>query len=591
MTGHDLSYLLEVLNIADGETEDQLDEKLRTEANELGVDVESQHVSDQRHWRTHWVEQCQRSESVHSHTSRSTGMTSTYSDLSKDHNRMAAERRRSRASLSFRDYDAFMSKGVPNGRNSICFSPPSTPSYSTFSLPLSSPPSPFSSPKKHFRRIRGLSMLRLHRSDSVQSLVDGCPHCPQDFQSARRAVHKLPCGHRLCTQALRNTVKAATEKAQGAVPSCCGRPIPGALVEHVMTQEEQNALLEKLEQWDEAISLAPSISSSRRECRRDSHLPQRPGVPTRRSRTGSEESRLDQLSLEARHELEKLMEREDCKLLRTGQAEQRDRFLAWADKQLSEAQARHEQLRDAMKTQHEAAVEDLLEGHASAVAEAEDKQVKAECDMREYHVKERQDTATALRHMEAFCGGTYSNGEPHNRTITEHDRAELDKARRAWSQMDAKHESAINVLRGEQGRRLRLRAQRQEREVQELKRQQRREELEQERGFTSELSGLDESKSEKGGKIRWRWELQMSILGKKIEAEIGETLNVRLPSAEWKSRSQRNSATAHALRAADKTRGLHATTTTTITMHGDGNGNGNGNGNGASHLSQFKIVC
>ncbi|KAF7196828.1 hypothetical protein HII31_01746 [Pseudocercospora fuligena] len=347
-----------------------------------------------------------------------------------------------------------------------------------------------------------------------------------------------------------------------------------------MTQEEQNALLEKLEQWDEAISLAPSISSSRRESSRDSHLQRRPGVLTSRSRTVSEESRLDQLSLEARNELDKFTEREDYKLLRTGQAEQRDRFLAWADKQRSEAQARHEQLRDAMKTQHEVAVEDMQERHASAVAEAEDKQVKAESDMREYHVKERQDTATALKHMEAFCGGTYSNGEPHNRTITEQDRTELDKARRAWSQMDAKHESAINVLRGEQGRRLRLRAQRQERELQELKRQQRREELEQERCFTSELTGLDESNTEKRLKIRWRWELQMTILAKKIEAETGETISTRLPTAEWTSRSD-SSATTHALIIPDKTHGLH--TTATITMHG--------NGNGASHLSEFRIGC
>ncbi|KXT13598.1 hypothetical protein AC579_8498 [Pseudocercospora musae] len=582
MMGHDLSYLLEVLNIADGETEDQLDERLRTEAKELGVDVESQYVSDQQHCRTPWAEPCRRSESVDSHTSRSTGMTSTFSDLSKDHGRIPAERRRSRASLSFRDYDAFMSRGVPKGRHSMCFSPPSTPSHSTFSLPLSSPPSPTSSPKKHFRRIRGLSMLRLHRSDSAQSLAEGCPHCPRDFQSSRRAVHQLPCGHRVCTQALRNTVKAATESAKGAVPSCCGRPIPGGLVEHVMTQEEQNALLEKLEQWDEAISLTPSISSSRRELRRDSHRHGRPGVLTSLSRTGSEESRLDQLSLEARKELERFMEREDYQLLRTGQAEQRDRFLTWADKQRAEAQARHEQLRDGKKSEHEAAVEDMQERHASAVAEAEDKQVKAESEMRECHVKERQDTATALKHMEAFCRGTYSNREPHHRTITEQDRGELDKARWAWAQMDAKHASAINVLRGEQARRLRLRAQRQERELHELRRQQRREELEQERRFTSHVTALDKSNAEKRVKITWRWDLQMTILAKKMEAETGDTLAASLPTAEWKSTSPSPSrATTPALSIPDsKTHRLY--TTATITMHKNGNPEGN---------SEFKIGC
>lgn len=233
------SYLRDVLREHNGRTEDQVDEELRQEASVLGVDVgilgAQQHQQQQKGEEEEEESSTQQQpshqpgrafslprqslESVASRFSQSTTLTSNFSDFSRDPQHAANGRGRSRASLSFKDYDAFISKGVPNGRHSLSFpSPPSTPSQSTFSLPLSSPAS---SPRRHFRRIRGLSMLRLGRSGSTTSLNDSCPHCPQEQTSQRRAVHKLPCGHRLCTQALRNTIKSATESKKGAVPSCC----------------------------------------------------------------------------------------------------------------------------------------------------------------------------------------------------------------------------------------------------------------------------------------------------------------------------------------------------------------------------------
>lgn len=536
MVEPDLSYLLEVLNISHGETEDQLDEKLRTEAKELGVEIEHQtHDADiKQSFRPFAADYPRRSDSFDSRASHSTGLASTFSDMSKDHGHCDGQQRRSRASLSFRDYDAFLSRGVPNGRHSISFSPFTSPSHSTFSLPLSQPPSPNSSPRRHFRRIRGLSKLKLGRSESLNPVADGCPHCPPDQNSQRRAIHKLPCGHRLCIQALRNTVKVATETRTGSVPSCCGKPISGSLVEHVMTQEEQNALLDKLELWDEAMSIAPSISSS--HCESGAHL--RPRALSPRSRAASEESQTERLSQESRKELEKFADRDDYKSLLTEQVEQRDRFLAWAEKQRVSLKMKHETLRDDRRARHETTAEDLQERHASAVAEAEDKQVKAEADMREAHEQERKDNATALKHMEAYCAGTYNNGEAHNRTVTEQDLIELEKARRHRDQMDIRQESAINVLRGEQGRRMRLRSQRQERELQELKRQQRKEELELERACTSEVASLTEMISEKRRKIRWRWELQAAILAKMVESETGHHLDFKLPTAEWHPRHE-----------------------------------------------------
>jgi hypothetical protein len=518
---HDRSFLRDVLRLVEDENEEQMDEKLQYEARELGVDIDALFFRPQS-TRTFSSEPPRRSESIDSRASQSTGLTSNFSEISRDV-QYGKGRQLSRASLSFRDYDNFMARGRPNGRHSISFSPPTTPARSTFSLPLSSPSS---SPKRNFRRIRGLSMLKLSRAGSSSSDNDSCPHCPQDALSQRRAVHKLPCGHRLCTQALRDTIRAGTASMTGAVPSCCSIPIPGEMVEHVMTQEEQTELLDKLEQWDEAASIAFSVASEKRY----SAQPRGPGII---SRTVSMESKVDSMAPRAKTDTAIWNERADFRQLHTEQTELLERFIVWIDRQRTELKSKHDQLRNTMRTHHESAADDLLEHHESAMAEAEDKQVKAEADMRETHLQEVRDNATALKHMESYCEGTYSTGEPHNRTITDQDRAELEKTRRIRDSLDAKHSSAINVLRGEQGRRMKLRAQRQEREVQELKRAQRREELELERACTNETHRFDESVAEKRKRMRVRRDLQAAILTKRGPSDANPVLEETFQTVNW----------------------------------------------------------
>ena len=519
------SFLLDVLKLVEDETEEQMDEKLNSKAKELGVDVDVFSIPAPKpvSTRTFSSEAPRRSESIDSRASQSTGLTSNFSGTSKG-------TQTSRASLSFRDYDNFLARGRLDGRQSISFSPPTTPSHSGFSLPLSSPSS---SPKKPFRRIRGLSILRLHRTDSGFSNAEGCPHCRRDMLSQRRAVHRLPCGHRLCTQALRDTVRVGTMSKTGAVPSCCGVPIPGALVEHVMSQEEQSALFEKLEQWNEAAAIALSTTGEIREA----GPVKRPDMG---SRSVSNESKVDSVDPHARTDLdkEKLQDVSDFRHLQREQTEMLERFSAWIEKQRLELKTKHGQLRAEMKSHHERATEDLHQHHENAMVEAEDKQVKAEADLREIHTQEKRDNATALKHMEAYCAGTYSTGELHNRLVTDQDRAELDKTRRVRDTMDGKHTSAINILRGEQGRRMKLRAQRQENELQERRRTQRKEELEFERACTSEVHKFDEDVTEKRGKIRVRCEIQNAILTKRIANDSSLEVKETFSNVDWRESGQ-----------------------------------------------------
>lgn len=525
---YERSYVQEVLMLEGGETEEQMEEeRLLGEARELGLEVMIEQLQLQKPLSSHTSSSVapRRSESIDSRASQSTGLTSNFSEFSRDQYHPNGVRS-ARASLSFRGNDSLLSRSMGNGRHSQAISPPATPSQSTFSLPLSSPSS---SPLKHFRRIRGLSMLKLGRSDSNSSSL-GCSHCPRDTASQRRAVHKLPCGHRLCTQALRNTIKTATESNVGLSPSCCGVPIPAKLVEHVMTQEEQILLLEKLEQLNETESIAPSAQGEAR----DSVVMKRPELPTPRS----SEFKIDFSAPHLQNNLEPLQDLPELVQLRSEQADFRSRFLDWIEKQREALEIRHERLRAELKTHHDAAIDNLLEHHANTLSEAEDKQVKAEADMRHLHSKEKQDNATALKHMEAYCAGTYSTSdEAHNRPVTDQDRAELEKTRRMRDGMDSKHESAINVLRGEQSRRMKLRAQRQDKELQELRRAQRKEELELERFWTAEMHGLDDFAAEKRKKLNLRWEVQTAVLARRIEVGNGQVLDQGSTTVQWQMES------------------------------------------------------
>jgi hypothetical protein len=185
--------------------------------------------------------------------------------------------------------------------------------------------------------------------------------------------------------------------------------------------------------------------------------------------------------------------------------------------------------RNLLQTRHTSALEDLREAHALSLAEAEDKQVLAEADLLATHERENRDLATALKHMEAYCAGTLGGGEPHGRTVTDQDRGELEKTRRAREAMASRHEGAIRVLRGEQGRRLKGRMARQEREIASLERAHRYEAAEMERSFEM-TEGLDVLKREA---LFRRWEVQDAVFLRKLEVDTGVVLGGRLPGLDW----------------------------------------------------------
>lgn len=167
------------------------------------------------------------------------------------------------------------------------------------------------------------------------------------------------------------------------------------------------------------------------------------------------------------------------------------------------------------------------------LSQVEDKHVRDEMDLRACQDTETRNTAIALRHMEAFCRGESASGEQHRRLISDQDRRELAKTIHRADQMDKKHEGEINVLRGEQARRMAQRIHRQELDVHQLENRQRRElEAVQDQYEGALLELKDEVQRMRERLHRW-WQLQVEIWRKGLEQETGTVFDGALPLLEW----------------------------------------------------------
>lgn len=170
----------------------------------------------------------------------------------------------------------------------------------------------------------------------------------------------------------------------------------------------------------------------------------------------------------------------------------------------------------------------------ATMAHVEDKHVAAEATLRDNHEAEKRNAATALKHMEAYCARSLSGtDQPHNRPITEQDRQELEKARRARDGLVTKHQSAINVLRGEQGLRLQIRTQRQTKELNQLDAKQRDQLALIDNECDYELSQVRKDMDKRRKRIELSWSVETQMWRKRLEQDTGVYFQGELPPVAW----------------------------------------------------------
>lgn len=156
-----------------------------------------------------------------------------------------------------------------------------------------------------------------------------------------------------------------------------------------------------------------------------------------------------------------------------------------------------------------------------------------EADLRETHEAERRNTATALRHMEAYCRGETTTGEQHGRTVTDQDMRQLSKARYARDNMDTRQTGAINVLRGEQSRRMSRRLLKQEEELLQLEARQQRELDSIQQDHDNALRVWVQEVSKMKAKLQEWWSIETEIWRKRLEKETGAYFGGTLPPVSW----------------------------------------------------------
>ncbi|KAF2150112.1 hypothetical protein K461DRAFT_40176 [Myriangium duriaei CBS 260.36] len=357
-------------------------------------------------------------------------------------------------STSSRSRDSILSQPLPITNPVTTISFPRTPLLPPSENKIGAylPDNPFKPASPHRHLIRGLSRLRLRRQNSDKH--QGCSHCSS---SSKHSEIVLPCGHGHCDTSIRELVGVTDTEGPTSWPSCCGRPLSDRIVHSVREAEGQSILG------------SPSSNLSR------SSLTSQVSSGAAAAKLEQDENRAQNHVVLAQSNLLKALTVPEYRNLRSSHCEQRDRFLRWNSKHRAEliatavrrkreALEKHGQLNDAM-----------VQKHTTTIADVEDKHIAAEAEIRSAHEVERRNNNTALRHMEAYCRGQSSNGEPHNRVISEQDRRELANTRRMRDNMHIRQQSAINVLRGEQSLRLQARLGRQENELQQLQHQYERE--------------------------------------------------------------------------------------------------------------------
>ncbi|SPO00060.1 related to ariadne-2 protein [Cephalotrichum gorgonifer] len=233
--------------------------------------------------------------------------------------------------------------------------------------------------------------------------------------------------------------------------------------------------------------------------------------------------------------------------LREAQAAELKRFAAYARRNRDVMWAGQLRRKLSLADKHSDQMEKMRERHAKTVAHLEDRQIKAEMDLRETLEASERSVQIRLKHMEAYCngisaqagsGGGDAAAAMPQRTVTERDLRELSQQYTLRDGMERMHNSRINVMRDRQLKAAEELVERQEAEWLRLetKRDEETEALAVE--FSLEEEALSRELEERGRRLRWRWVLCIEILRRKLEEQHGVAY-AGIPPPQWPGEEDR----------------------------------------------------
>ncbi|KAH7127132.1 hypothetical protein B0J11DRAFT_295742 [Dendryphion nanum] len=526
-------YHSEALNLPDGQNEDDLNAQLALLACESGIEdpyryltPETPNLSTAMSMITLCSEE-RSSVSIHSRETQSTGMTSHPSRTSKDHTDgehlpVQQPPPTARKSSLVDDYGSVMDRTRPSVRH---MHSSSTASHTT-SL-VSNASSLLNPPAQKHKRASGLFSLFRKDSRSCTSKSHSHHGNPQ--------TPKLECGHILSKQAVRRHIQDALEKKTRVVPTCCGKPLPRAVLATVLTKREVDVVTL-------AALPSPDIASLQHSgCSEDGMsqvdiLPalhahahaQTPGSSTIAQTASSQDiGPMDE------ERLNLALANEAFKILKTQQKEQFERVSRFEACQRRALSGYHSWPRNRLTRKLESAKEEMSKEHAAELECLDESQILAELDMRKVHDIEAKNAATALKHMEAYCSGSNPGNPDVVHAVTEDDRGKLARQRRLLEKLPAKQDSAINVLRARQEKDTNLRRLKQQAELQQLDADYERDKRAAEELHLKESSRLDKIIESRRQRLTHRWDLKFEIWRRDWESQHGNPLPGRFPHEQW----------------------------------------------------------
>lgn len=221
--------------------------------------------------------------------------------------------------------------------------------------------------------------------------------------------------------------------------------------------------------------------------------------------------------------------------------EQFERAAAFENNQQKALQAHHQCSLDLLTSQHKNNQKERKEHvrevpprnctcladatqHILELEDLEDAQITAEDNLRHSQHLEKQNVATALKHMEAYClSSNLDHGFAH--VVTQDDFQKLDHQRLIKQNLPLKHESAINVLRSRQERSIKLRMQKQEAEIAEMDVGFEKEKAAVEWQHAQEWERLNAVIEARRKRLQQRWDLKYEIWRKDWESQHLENLD------------------------------------------------------------------
>lgn len=153
--------------------------------------------------------------------------------------------------------------------------------------------------------------------------------------------------------------------------------------------------------------------------------------------------------------------------------------------------------------------------------------------MLDTHRAERLSIATRLRHIETFCRGESVGGTSHGRNITKENLRQLSLMQHKRDTMDDKYASDINVLRGQQIHRMKVRIEGQEREVRQLETRQQRELEVIQHEYDEALRGWNQGTGRLKAKLHGWWYLEIEILRARVWKDYMGTIPGPFPPHIW----------------------------------------------------------